>query len=56
MGEETTSNSKHTKKNPSDFSWYVYYIDIHVFGDESLLETCAVAYGVKRQPSGTKQR
>ena len=56
MGEETTSNSKHTKKNPSDFSWYVYYIDIHVFGDESLLETCAVAYGVKREPSGTKQR
>ena len=31
-------------------------IDIHVFGDESLLETCAVAYGVKRQLSGTKQR
>ena len=30
-------------------------IDIQVFGDESLLGTCAVAYIVIRQSSGTKQ-
>ena len=30
-------------------------IDIHVSGDASLLGTCAVAYAVIRQPSGTKQ-
>ena len=31
-------------------------IDIHVFGDASLLETCAVAYAVIQQLSGIKQR
>ena len=31
-------------------------IDIHVFGDADLLGTCAVAYAVIQQPSGTKQR
>lgn len=30
-------------------------IDIYVFGDASLLGTCAVAYAVIRQPPGTKQ-
>ena len=30
-------------------------IGIHVFGDASLLGTCAVAYAGMRQPSGTKQ-
>ena len=30
-------------------------IDIHVFGDASLLETYAVPYAVIWQPSGTKQ-
>ena len=30
-------------------------IDIHVFADESLLGTCAVAYAVTRQSSGAKE-
>ena len=30
-------------------------IDIYVFGDASLLGTCAVVYAVIRQPPGTKQ-
>ena len=30
-------------------------IDIHVFADESLLGTCAVAYAVTRQLSGAKE-
>ena len=30
-------------------------IDIHVFGDASLLGTCAVAQAVIQQPSGMKQ-
>ena len=30
-------------------------IDIYVFGDASSLGTCAGAYAVIRQPSGTKQ-
>ena len=30
-------------------------IDIHVFADESLLGTCAVAYAVTRQSSGAKK-
>ena len=54
VGNETTNKSKSTKKiRLSNESLNV--IDIHVFGDASLLGTCAVAYAVIQHPSGIKQ-
>ena len=54
VGNETTNKSKSTKKiRLSNESLNV--IDIHVFGDASLLGTCAVAYAVIQQPFGIKQ-
>ena len=46
-GGENTSKSKHIKKNQFDLIFEnLESIDIHVFGDASLLETCAVEYAV----------
>ena len=53
LKEETTNKGKHTKNN--QFWSRNFRDDIYVFGDASLLGTCAVAYIVIRQPSETKQ-
>ena len=55
IGEETTNKSKHIKNNQSESrSFRVFYVFVfYVFGDASLLGTCAVAYAVIKQPSGS---
>ena len=55
MGEDATKKKMNMPRTINLDQAVLEMIYIHVFGNLSLLGTCAVAYAVIRQPARTKQ-